>query len=843
MASASCPALGGAGTVVSLVGPMLQKAKVNIRGIVQGVGFRPFVFKVARRHGISGHVLNDSTGVHIEAIAHAEAIERFLKDLKDKTPPQAAIHSMQVRLEEIPASEAAACRAGTRARGAQRAARRDVPASTFVIRKSRRKRLRFVPISPDIATCPECLEELFDEGNFRFGYPFINCTNCGPRFTIIRDIPYDRDKTTMRPFKMCQRCAAEYQDFTNRRFHAQPNACKSCGPKVFLLDNRGVAVACDDPIDKCVELLREGRVVAIKGLGGFHLACDATNDAAVSALRERKYREDKPFAVMMRTVHDVRRHCRVSETDRGLLTSPRRPIVLMRKRRDSLISGAVAPNQKRFGVMLPYTPLHHLILERSRVPLVMTSGNISDEPISYLDEEALRRLRRVADYFLVHNREIHMRCDDSVTATFRGKEFIIRRSRGYVPEPLILPFSSKRHILACGAELKNTFCLARENYFFVSHHIGDLENVETLRSFEEGIEHFKKLFFIVPQVIAYDLHPEYLSTKYALSLLKAHRKRTPRTQSKNLSCPVSAWSALSAVRVGVQHHYAHVLSCMADNSLSPFVGDGQPRKVIGVAFDGIGYGDDGAIWGGEFLVADYFGYRRAAHLDYVTMPGGEMAIKEPWRMAASFLRATYGDGFLDLDIEFTKRMNRSSWAVIQKAIDRNVNCFQTSSMGRLFDAISSLVGVRDRIHYEGQAAVELEYFADETCREAYCFDVRKQGDTYIIDWQGVFQEVLRDLVAGERQRAAARLKTKTTISSKFHNAVAEMVSDVCRRIRDDSGIDEVALSGGVFQNVYLIGKTVPLLERDGFRVHLHHRVPTNDGGISLGQAAFASLND
>lgn len=768
---------------------MQQKARIQIRGIVQGVGFRPFVFNLAREHGIAGYVLNDSTGVHIEAIASAEAIEKFLTDLKEKPPPQAAIHSMQVKLEEVPAGQ-------------------KVPAD-FVIKKSRRQRLKFVPLSPEIATCGQCVGELFDEENFRFGYPFINCTNCGPRFTIIRDIPYDRDKTTMKPFEMCETCAAEYHDFRNRRFHAQPNACPACGPKVTLLDNRGKAVRCSEAIEKCADLLREGRVVAVKGLGGFHLACDAMNHAAVSTLRERKYREDKPFALMMRTMAEIERHCHVSEADRKLLTSPRAPIVLMRKRAGSAISEAVAPNQKRLGVMLPYTPLHHLLLEKSGLVLVMTSGNVSDEPISYINEEAFSRLRRIADYFLTNNREIYMRCDDSVTTTFRGEEFILRRSRGYVPEPLILPFSSKRHILACGAELKNTFCLTRDDYFFVSHHVGDLENVETLRSFEEGIEHFKKLFFIEPEVIAYDLHPEYLSTKYALGRRGIRRK------------------------IGVQHHYAHIVSCMADNSLSPFLDGGERRKVIGVAFDGIGYGDDGTIWGGEFFVADYFGYRRVAHLKPVAMPGGEIAIKQPWRMAGSFLRATFGDSFLELGVEFTKRMDRASWEVIRKAIDLNVNCFQTSSMGRLFDAISALIGVRDEINYEGQAAIELEYFADEECREAYSFEIQKEENVYVIDWRPIFRQIVDDLKAGEAKEA---------IASKFHNGVARMIVDVCRRLRRDWGIEEVALSGGVFQNVYLLDRTVPLLRRNGFRVYVHHRVPTNDGGISLGQAAFACLN-
>jgi hydrogenase maturation protein HypF len=769
---------------------MLQKAKIHIKGIVQGVGFRPFVYTLAREHGVSGYVLNDSTGVHIEAIADPGTIRAFTEDLKEKAPPQASIHSIDVTLEELPSAE-------RKPRG-------------FVIRESRTREVRFVPLSPDIATCNQCAEELFDENNFRHGYPFINCTNCGPRFTIIKDIPYDREKTTMQPFAMCPVCKGEYENPADRRFHAQPNACPVCGPKVSLFDRRGRRVRCQDPIARCVALLKNGRIVAMKGIGGYHLACDALNDAAVSTLRKRKFREDKPFALMMRTIAEIEKHCYLSEADRKLLSSPRTPIVLMRKRPDSSISPAVAPNQKRFGVMLPYTPLHHLILEKSGLVLVMTSGNVSDEPICYWDEEAMNRLRGIADYFLTHDREIHMRCDDSVATTFRGEEMLLRRSRGYVPEALILPFECRRHVLACGAELKNTFCVARNNYFFLSHHIGDLQNAETSRSFEEGIEHFKKLFFIKPEVIVYDLHPEYLSTKYALAQDSVSHK------------------------VGIQHHYAHILSCMADNDLRPFLENGEPRKVIGVAFDGIGYGEDGSIWGGEFLAADYFGYRRVAHLKEVTLPGGEAAIKEPWRMAASFLLSTYGDSFETLGIEFTNRMDRKAWAIIRKAMDRNIHCFPSSSMGRLFDAIASLIGVRDRIHYEGQAAIELEYLADENCPEAYAFGIEQSNGIHEADWRPVIEQVVADL---------NKSKSPQIISSKFHNAVAEMIERVCEKIRQETGIEEIALSGGVFQNVCLLEQTVPLLEEKGFRVYVHHRVPTNDGGLSLGQAVFACLND
>ncbi len=557
-----------------------------MEGIVQGVGFRPFVYALATRLGLSGLVGNDVDGVFAEVEGSSAAVAEFLRALRRDAPPLA-------RVERVTATAMA-------------------PAETasFEIVASDPVGRRRTLIAADTATCADCLRELADPADRRFGYPFINCTNCGPRFTIVRDVPYDRPLTTMAGFPMCERCAAEYHDPANRRFHAQPTCCPACGPRLTLLDAAGKPlvhpVAPDSALRLAAELLRAGRIVAVKGLGGYHLAADAASEAAVAALRARKHREDKPFAVL---VADRAAACRLvvaDDTAANLLESPARPIVLLSRRPDADVAASVAPGNRQLGIMLPYTPLHHLLLAAAGRPLVLTSGNVSDEPIAYRDKDALDRLSGIADAFLTHDRAIHIRTDDSVARAVRGRPMLIRRSRGYVPEPVTVRSGFSRPVLACGAELKNTFCLAKDRHAFVSHHIGDLENAETLRSFTEGIEHFSRLFDITPQVVAYDLHPEYLSTKYALDL-----------DDVDL--------------IGVQHHHAHIASCLADN--------GAEGPVIGVAFDGTGYGTDGTIWGGEFLIADLAKFLRAGHLAQVPLPGGAAAIRQPWRMAAAYLDA------------------------------------------------------------------------------------------------------------------------------------------------------------------------------------------------------------
>jgi hydrogenase maturation protein HypF len=543
--------------------------------------------------------------------------------------------------------------------------------------------------------------------------------------------------------------------------------------------------------------LLEGKILAIKGIGGFHLACDALSPEAVERLRRRKYREDKPFAMMAKSIEIVEQHCFVSEAERRLLLSDRRPIVLLEKRPDSNIPPAVAPGVNNLGFMLPYSPLHHLLLNDIDQPLVMTSGNISAEPISYDDGEATRRLNKIADYFLLHDRRIHMRTDDSVARVHNGREMILRRSRGHTPEPIRTAFTFAQPLLACGAELKNTFCLARDNYAFVSHHIGDLENLETLRSFTQGIDHFKRLFHVQPEVVAYDLHPEYLSTKYALALDD------------------------SATRIAVQHHHAHIASCMADNEIE--------GEVIGVAMDGLGFGTDGRLWGGEFFVADFVAAERIAHLQYVPMPGGAKAIREPWRMAAVYLQHAFGDGFVNLNLPFVKELEQRGWPTLRRMIATGANSPETSSMGRLFDAVSSLLGVRALVNYEGQAAIELEAMADRNSGESYEFGMNATGN--IIEAGDVIRQAVGDLLDGA---------APTVVSARFHLGVAQLIVAMAETIRNERHLNRVALSGGVFQNMLLLGKTCELLRSNGFQVFTHARVPSNDGGISLGQAAVAN---
>lgn len=659
---------------------------------------------------------------------------------------------------------------------------------------------RFVPISADIATCPDCLREMFDPTDRRYRYPFINCTNCGPRFTIVEGIPYDRGQTTMGEFSMCDECRAEYRNPLDRRFHAEPIACHQCGPRLSLRDSSGRKLrvpGARDAISQARSFLLAGRVVALKGIGGFHLACDAVNPGTVAELRRRKYREDKPFAMMAASIDVIKRHCKVSGAEQELLSSERRPIVLLERTGDSAIPAAVAPGINTLGFMLPYSPLHHLLFEDLDRPLVMTSANVSDEPICYEDEEALSRLARIADLFLLHDRRIHVRADDSVARVHAGREMILRRSRGYAPAPIKTSFKFEREILACGAELKNTFRLTHGDYAFVSHHIGDLENLETLASFTHGIEHFSRLFNINPEIVAYDLHPDYLSTKYALSL------------DDDLA------------RVGVQHHHAHIASCMADNKI-----DGE---VIGIAMDGLGFGSDGRLWGGEFFVADFLEAQRIAHLDYVPMPGGAKAIREPWRMAGVYLHRALGDDFLNLDLPYVRELDPDRWSALEKMAATGTNSPDTSSAGRLFDAVASLIRVRDFVNYEGQAAIELEQIADRNCASGYDFEISSDGT--IIRAESIIRGAVDDLLNGV---------TAPVVSAKFHIGVANLIGCVARRIRDEYGLNRVALSGGVFQNMFLLQKTGDELGRAGFEVFTHSRVPPNDGGISLGQAAIAN---
>ncbi|MBI2863603.1 MAG: carbamoyltransferase HypF [Chloroflexi bacterium] len=766
------------------------RAYVLVKGIVQGVGFRPFVHRIASAHTLNGWVLNSTEGVEIEVEGGSASIRDFLADLAEKAPPLAAIHKIDVHY--LP------------------------PAgySSFIIETSHESGSGFPLVSPDIATCPECLGELLADGDRRHRYPFINCTNCGPRYTIVEGVPYDRTKTTMRAFAMCPACQSEYDDPTNRRFHAQPNACPACGPSVWLCsaqkgmddfsEGRKMELPVDAPSD-CIEEARRrlnaGRILAVKGIGGFHLACDAANANAVRLLRQRKRRVEKPFAIMVRDLEAARRLCCVDDAEAQLLTSARRPIVLLERKPESPVAEDTAPHNRRLGVMLPYTPLHHLLLapagDTRFAALVMTSGNFGEEPIAKDNDEARTRLSSLADDFLMHNRPIHVRCDDSVTQVFDGRETIIRRSRGYAPLPLRLGFALEP-VLACGAQLKNTFCLAEGSNAFLSQHIGDLENQETLGFFRQCVDHLLRLLNLSPRVIAHDLHPDYLSTRYGLSF----ERPSPATV------------------VAVQHHHAHIASCMAENGLS--------GRAIGVAFDGTGYGSDGAIWGGEFLVAGYTEFERAAHLKYLPLPGGEAAIRRPYRMALSYLVASYGDSLPDVDLLAT--VDPYELAIVKTQVSQGINSPPTSSCGRLFDAVSALLGIRGEVNYEGQAAIEMEMAARADVSDAYSFQIDDRSPLEI-DPGPVIHAIVDDLARGE---------TRDIISSRFHNGVAQMIVDVCAAIRRRCGLERVVLSGGVFQNRYLLSRTLAGLARQEFEVYIHHLVPCNDGGIALGQAVVAS---
>jgi hydrogenase maturation protein HypF len=740
---------------------------VRVEGVVQGVGFRPYVHGLARRFGLSGRVGNDTAGVFMEVEGAEQAVSEFLTALPAQAPPLAVIE--QVRTSPlIPTGE-----------------------SGFHIVSSNATGRRDTLVSADSATCADCLRELADPADRRFNYPFINCTNCGPRFTIVRDVPYDRPFTTMASFAMCHACASEYHNPADRRFHAQPVCCPACGPRLRLLDASGGDLP-GEPLAAAAELLNGGVVLAVKGLGGYHLATLASHAAATALLRTRKHREDKPFAVMVADLATAHELCVIDPVGERVLAGRRRPVVLLPRRSNAPVAPAVAPGNRSLGLMLPYTPLHHLLLRDTAVPIVLTSGNVSDEPIAYQDDDARRRLSRIADAFLTHDRAIHMRTDDSVVRVFRGAELPVRRSRGYAPEPLTLIQPVPRPILGCGAELKSTFCLARGRHAFMSHHIGDLENYETLRSYTEGVAHFQRLFDIVPEVVAHDLHPEYLSTKYA-------------------------WERAGVELIGVQHHHAHIASCLADN--------GELGPVLGVAFDGLGYGSDGTFWGGEFLLADLAGFQRLAHLVPVPMPGGTAAIRQPWRMAAAYLGSDAPDEL--------KQRNATQWDAVLTMVSRQVNAPLTSSAGRLFDAVAAVVGIRDSINYEGQAAVELEQRADLTEQSSYHAAVT-EGPALQLHGADLVRAAVADLRAGVAPEV---------ISTRFHHGVADAIVRVCLLLRDSTGVGVAALSGGVFQNVLLLERSVAALEQSGFRVLTHSRVPPNDGGISLGQVAVAATRE
>jgi len=755
-----------------------RRARVRVTGTVQGVGFRPYVYRLAGELSLDGFVLNDVHGVLIEVEGSAPVVDRFLERLPSEAPPLAVLE--QVLVEER------------------------APSGTigFAIRASIAGAVPDAPVTPDTATCDDCLRELFDPSDRRFRYPFINCTNCGPRFTVVRGVPYDRPLTTMASFTMCAACRAEYEDPTDRRFHAQPNACPACGPSVRLLGGLEPAPEPVDPIAATATALAGGAIVAIKGIGGYHLACRAGDERAVAALRARKHREDKPFALMAPSLSVAASLVSLGAPARAPLTGPARPIVLAPRRPDAPIAESVAPGAPELGVMLPYSPLHHLLLADAGETLVMTSANVSDEPIAYDDRDALERLRGIADLFLVHDRPIQTRTDDSVVrvvaAPAHPRTAFLRRSRGYVPAALALPGAgTRRPLLACGAELKNTFCLARGPRAWISHHIGDLENYETLRSFVEGIEHFGALFAVEPEVIAHDLHPEYLSTKYALE-------------------------RDGVELIGVQHHHAHLAACLAEH--------GEAGPAVGAIFDGTGYGLDGTVWGGELLLGDVRTFRRAGSLLPVALPGGASAIRQPWRMACSWLSAAVGGGEPDLPASLAGRVDPRAWAQVHRlATGSTAAAPATTSMGRLFDAVAAVAGIRAEVNYEGQAAIELEAAADPGERGSYPIAVG--GAPLVIDPRETIRAVAADIRAG---------RSASVIARRFHRTIARATVEACTTLAAAHGTEVVVLSGGVFQSRLLLESVWDGLRRAGLRVLVPERLPVNDGGIAYGQAAVAA---
>ena len=743
---------------------MRVRKEVQVSGIVQGVGFRPYVYRLATDRNLGGNISNTPAGVTIEIQGPTDLVEDFVSRLPGEAPMLAQITHVLVR--EVP------CKADR----------------SFEILSSQTGEHPSALVSPDVTVCDDCLRELFDTQDRRHLYPFINCTNCGPRFTIVRDVPYDRPSTSMSAFPMCDKCRAEYTDPHNRRFHAQPNACWDCGPQLEFWDSAGRLIEVRDPIEAAIERLRAGEILAVKGLGGFHFAVDAMNSAAVERLRQRKRRIAKPFAVMVRDLEAARRFCQIDAEAQTLLSSRQRPIVLAPKTRSSAVAENVAPNQLDLGLFLPYTPLHHLIFAAGKFTvLVMTSGNLSEEPVAIDNREAVDRLGNIADFFLVHDRKILLRCDDSVVRHSVGRLRQIRRSRGYVPAPVRL-HKELPPILAVGGELKNTICLTRRNMAFLSQHIGDLENIESFDFFREAIAHLSRILEIEPEVIAHDLHPDYLSTKWA------------STQN-------------GARLVGVQHHHAHIAACMAENLI-----DG---RVIGLALDGTGYGTDGQIWGGEALIAGYATFERAAHFAYVALPGGAAAIREPWRMAVSYLVQAFGEDFLTLDIPFVRELQRGKAELVLRMIAQRVNSPLTSSCGRLFDAVAALIGIRQEVSYEAQASIELEMLGrSSTATDGYPLAIRRQDQCWQIDASSLFAGIVEDL----RRKVCTE-----TISRRFHNGLVETLVRLACLLREESSLNQICLSGGTFNNLLVFEHLIRELKFLRFEIFTHSEVPRATG--------------
>lgn len=750
-----------------------MRYKVKIYGVVQGVGFRPFVYKKAMEFQIYGWVQNVGGAVVIDCTGLRDNVKHFISDILKSPPSLAVIEKVQCTFikSELLFDE-------------------NISIGNFTIEDSidDKNQIRFV--SPDVAVCPKCLDDIQREGTNRYRYAFTNCTECGPRYSIIKALPYDRNYTTMKDFLMCKDCKIEYENPLSRRFHAQPNCCEKCGPKLFLTDRKGRKIQCEDVIEETIKLLIDGNILAIKGLGGFHLVCNGRNEQAILMLRGRKHRVDKPLALMAKDMDIIKEICYVTDKEEQVLKSNKRPIVILKKKVPCAVPEIIAPRQNKLGLMLPYTPLHHLLLNENLNLLIMTSGNTSGNPIEHKNKKALTNLSEVADYFLMHDREIYIPIDDSVVKVIDEVEVIIRRARGYIP--YALKMESKMEILALGGEQKNTICVSKNGYSYLSQYLGDLEKLNCYENFKDVLRHFTHLFDIGALLLVHDIHASYLSTQFAKT------KKTKKMQ--------------------VQHHHAHMVSCMAEHSIYD--------SVIGVIFDGTGLGLDGAIWGGEFFVGNRDSFKRVGQLEYVNIQGGEQAIKEPWRCATSYLMAL---GYNPLEI--IQGVEREKIEVVKQALNLGLNCFLSSSIGRLFDAVAALTGIRNNITYDGQAAIELENAIKEETGESYSWSIKERNEVFNIQYKEIVEGVLKDMQSSE-------LVSK--ISSKFHNSLAEATCALVCQLREIKCINKVVLSGGVFENQYLLKKVYKNLTNMGFKVFYNEQIPTNDGGLSFGQLHVAS---
>lgn len=745
---------------------------IEIKGIVQGVGFRPFIYNLARKRNLKGWVNNTANGVVIDIEGEKDNINDFIMQIKNNPPLLSKINKILIKNKEI------------------------FNYYDFKIKQSNISIKPSTYISPDYCICNDCKNEIFDKNNRRYRYAFTNCTNCGPRFSIIQQLPYDRKATTMDEFTMCKECKDEYEDPKNRRFHAQPNACSKCGPQLWIENNCGnivdIEVKFKDSIDKVLQLIKHGSILAVKGIGGFNLVCNAKDKEAIEKLRKRKARPTKPLAVMMKDLDTVKKYCSISDEEANILNSNRRPILLLEKLKACNLPDVLAPYNKRLGVMLPYTPMHYLMFDRDIDVLIMTSANISGEPMVYKNEEARVKLSDIVDYYLIHNRDINMPIDDSVSIFLKGKERLIRNGRGYAPK--VINYETKKEILALGTELKDTISLSNKKDVFISEYIGDLRNESTMNTLENAIKYFTKVYNIIPKVVVYDMHPQF-------------DYRNIKIQD-NIEV------------IEVQHHHAHIVSCMAENNIK--------EEVIGIAFDGTGYGSDNRIWGGEFLICDRKISKRCGHLEYFNLVSGESAVNEPWRIAVSLLYKVFNENYEEYLPDHIKKKN---YKIIKQLINRNINSPETSSMGRFFDGVSALIGFGGKVSFEGEAAIYMQNICNEDISDFYRYEIKENDEGFVLGINNIIINIMQDI---------HRNLDKSIIARKFHNTIIESTVDLSLRLREKYNINSVALSGGVFQNEILFNGICEKFKRYSFNIYTHSEIPCNDSGISLGQVVIAN---